>query len=265
MQLDNPEHPLDDDIRLGRRRFLLSTALASFTTYALLREARAVESIRGKRISPVTWIRRQEELAIGLREGSVSQRAWHEEVNRMATEVDISELMAEVRRGQSRVGTPFMRDPVKRSIRFVDANGQPMALSYAVAMFSFGPQSVITPHAHRFMASAHLVVEGRVRIRTFDRIADEAEGMRIRPTADHVGSVGSMAAMTTQKDNVHWFTPATPTAATFDVIVDALEAGQERYLIQPVDPVAGRMDADGTLVAPLLTFEESMRRYTAEM
>lgn len=71
--------------------------------------------------------------------------------------------------------------------------------------------------------------------------------------------------MTTEIDNIHWFTPATPTATTFDVIVDGLSIGEQPYVIQPVDPLHGHIEADGSIIAPLLTFEESMQRYDASM
>jgi hypothetical protein len=255
---------IPSDINLSRRRFLLATAITSFTTYALLQEARATGTMTGRRLSSKRWIDRQEELTHALRTGSISDRAWHEEVRRVGAEVDIAELMAEIRRRSSAANQPFMRDPVKRNIRFVDSNGLPAKLSYAAATFSFGPQNVITPHAHKFMASAHMVVEGKVRIRTFDRVGEEIGALRIRPTADHIADVGTVAAMTTEIDNVHWFTPATPTATTFDVIVDGLSAGEDRYLIQPVDPLNGHVEADGSILAPLLTFEESMLRYDSK-
>jgi hypothetical protein len=147
----------------------------------------------------------------------------------------------------------------------VDDAGAAVRLSYGTAMFSFDKNSVITPHAHKHMASAHMVIEGKVRIRTYDRIADEDGAILILPTADVVAQAGEAAAMTTDKDNVHWFAARSDRAMTFDVIVDGLDKGQERYVIQPLDPVGGNHLRDGTISAPLLTFEESAKRYTAAM
>jgi hypothetical protein len=108
-----------------------------------------------------------------------------------------------------------------------------------------------------------MVIEGKVRIRTFDRVGERDGAIIIRSTADHIGEVGAAAAMTTAKDNIHWFTPATSRAVTFDVIIDGLEPGEDRYLIQPIDPLRGHGQSDGTIVAPILSFQESMRRYSA--
>jgi hypothetical protein len=110
-----------------------------------------------------------------------------------------------------------------------------------------------------------MVIRGRVRIRTFDRIESRADALVIQPTSDHIGEVGSAAAMTSAKDNIHWFTPVTPSAMTFDVIVDGLDRGERDYVIQPVDPVGGEHRADGTIVAPFLSFEASMQKYSSHV
>ncbi|MFL5239622.1 MAG: hypothetical protein ACJ8EL_18900 [Rhizomicrobium sp.] len=45
-----------------------------------------------------------------------------------------------------------------------------MKVAYGAALFSFNRDTVITPHAHKHMASAHMVIEGKVRIRTLPSI-----------------------------------------------------------------------------------------------
>jgi hypothetical protein len=247
------------------RRLLISSVLLASPLYALVREARAAETVSDRRLSAKLWIDRQDELARGMRAGAISPLAWHDEVNRLASEVDVAQLLAEAGRSQTLAGEPFMRDPVKRSVHFLDDEGQPRRLNYAAATFSFGQENVITPHAHEHMASAHMVIRGKVRIRTFDRVESRADALVIRPTADHIGEVGSAAAMTSTKDNIHWFAPATPAAMTFDVIVDGLDKGEKDYVIQPVDPLGGDHRADGTIVAPILSFEASMQRYSAHV
>ena len=162
-------------------------------------------------------------------------------------------------------GRAFHARPDQADSRFVDDDGRPRMLGYAAAIFWFGADNVITPHAHKHMASAHLVVEGRLRIRTFDRLEDRADALIVRPTGDRVCEVGYAAAMTAERDNVHWFAPVTERAATLDVIIDGLDRAADRYVIQPIDPLGGEHRADGSIVAPLMNFEDSMRRYTARI
>jgi len=247
------------------RRTLLAMAMLSFPVYALAAEARAAGVIGDRRMTTKRWIDRQEELAHGLRSGSISLAAWREGVASVAREADVAQLWADVARASAKPGEAFMRDPVKRRVRFPGEDGRPRHLTYGVASFTFGPDSVITPHAHKHMASAHMVIDGRVRIRTFDRLADKGPSLLIRPTGDHIGEAGTAAAMTTERDNIHWFTPVTPHAVTLDVIIDGLDPRQDSYLIQPVDPLGGKVMRDGTILAPLMSFEASMKAYTAQM
>jgi hypothetical protein len=247
------------------RRDLILGALPGFCVFALLGEARAAVP-EDTRLSARRWVLRQDELARGLAAGGLSQAAWHDAVGALAGEVDVAALAAEIRRADIRpAGDPFGHDPRKRFVRFRDGQGAPVRVAYGAALFAFDADSVITPHAHKHMASAHMVIEGKVRIRTFDRVADADGGLVIRPTADLVAEPGHAAAMTSAKDNIHWFAPRAPKAMTFDVIVDGLDPGEDRYTIQPLDPLGGVRAANGDIRAPLLSFEESSKRYTASL
>ena len=248
------------------RRAAIASTLFSSAGYLLLREVRALAADLPARLGAKRWIARQDELARGLASGAVSQREWHNAVGTLATELDVAQLVAEIGRSKLRqAGAPFGHDPVKRFVAFVDGDGKPLRLSYGAALFSFGRDSVITPHAHKHMASAHMVVDGKVRIRTFDRVSDEEGWIVVRPTADKIATAGEAAAMTSATDNVHWFAPRSEKAMTFDVIIDSLDPGEPSYVIQPLDILAGQQRHDGTIRAQILTFEESSRRYTAAL
>lgn len=247
------------------RRDLILGALPAFAVLALLGEARGAVPADG-RLPARRWVLRQNELAQGLKSGSLSPVEWHDAVNGLARDVDVEALAAEFRRASLRnAGEPFGHDPRKRFVVFRDERGDPISVVYGAALFSFDADSVITPHGHKHMASAHMVIEGKVRIRTFDRVGDEPDALLIRPTSDIVAEPGHAAAMTTSKDNIHWFAPRSARAMTFDVIIDGLDPGEDRYTIQPVDPLGGERRADGIIRAPLLNFDESSRQYAAAL
>src|SRR5437868_11826255 len=234
------------------RRELLVGALPAFAIFALLKEA-AADVTASARAPAGRWIARQDELARGLAKMKITQVEWHDQVSALARDVDIGELAFEIRRARTRpAGDPFGHDPKKRFITFLDEDEKPLNLSYGAALFTFDKTNVITPHAHKHMASAHMVLDGKIRIRTFDRIADEEGAILILQTGDTVAEPGHAAAMTSEKDNVHWFAPRSPHAMTFDVIVDGLDPGQDRYTIQPLDPLGGTRLSDSTIRAPLL-------------
>lgn len=209
------------------------------------------------------WLALHGELARGLRSGALEQGQWHAGVNSLARDLDLEHLASELRRARVKdAGPPFGHDPQKRFVTVLNDEGRPQKLGYGLALFDFRPGSVITPHAHQHMVSAHLVIEGRVRVRTFDRIRDESDALLIQPALDLVAEPGYSAAMTSAKDNVHWFAPRTRRAMTLDVIIDGLDAGQAAYLIQPVDPLGGVRLHDGSIRAPLVSFERSMALYS---
>lgn len=246
---------------VNRRRFLTSSV--AFLVYASIAElARAKPNSR-----PLTarrWLSRQDELARALASGKLNPADWHREVNALSREVDLESLAHELRRARIKdAGPPFGHDPQKRFVTVLGDDGAPIKLGYGLALFDFGPESVITPHAHRYMASAHMVIEGRVRVRTFDRVKDEENALILRPTRDVVAEPGHAAAMTTSTDNVHWFVPRSKRAMTIDVIIDGLDTGKERYVIEPVDPLNGSQLSDGTIRAPIISFERSMELYHA--
>src|SRR5262249_22801513 len=138
-------------------------------------------------------------------------------------------------------------------------------LGFGAALFVFGRDSVITPHAHRHMVSAHLVVEGAFRVRCFDRLRDEDGAIVIRPRSDATVGLGDVSTMSSPRGNVHWFVPLSERAMTFDVVVSGLDRGAPPHVIEAVDPVRGERLPDGTIRTPILSFEESSRFYTREI
>lgn len=253
----------DADFLFTRREQLLAI-LPAFAAFALLGEARAQAPAR--RGSVRTWIDSQDEIARALTGGAMTGRQWAIEVERLGRSVDVAELMAEVGRARlTAAGAPFGNDPRKRFVRFLDADGKPRRLSYGVALFDFAPHNVITPHGHRHMVSAHMVVSGAFRVRNFDRLRDEGEAMVIRPTRDYVAQVGEVSTMCSERDNIHWFVPQNGPATSFDVIISGLDAGRPDHEIRAIDPVGGERLADGSIRAPIIGFAEASRRYPASV
>jgi len=238
---------------LQRRDFL-----GAFAAYALLAELSFAGASRRSR-SVRAWLDRQEALAEGLVAGSLEPEQWRHEVEALGREADVARLIAEALPSPS--SRPFPTHPARRLLHWRDGDGKPRSQRYAVALFEFDRTSVITPHAHRGMLSAHLVARGALRARTYDRVSTEPDALVLRPAADRRLETGETSSIGPGRENVHWFVPLTEGAATFDVLVTGLDPGGPDYQVQPVDPLGGTDLGDGTLRAPLLGFEESARRY----
>ena len=243
------------------RRSAMATGLAGFSLALLGCEVSASKPKR--RMAARDWIERQGELARALKGGQISPLQWMAEAERLAGEIEVAELMAEVDKAQvNQQALPPTNDPRKSSIRFLDADGNPRKLGYGAALFAFEPHNVITPHGHRHMVSSHLVVEGAFRVRNFDRLGDEDGAMIIRPTRDYVAGTGQLSAMTPDRDNIHWFVPSGGKAMTFDVIISGIDPGEADYEIEAIDPLGGAMREDGTIRAPKMAFEAASEKYT---
>ncbi len=244
---------------LDRRHLLF--ALAGLPAYSLLDTAQAA-GVRG--ISH--WVRRQDEIAQALARGEISGLAWAQEVEHLAASISVPEVLAALKNAQiADAGAPSYNDPKKSFVRFLDEDGKPAKLAYGAALFKFHRGNVITPHVHRHMVSAHMVIEGSFRIRNFDWIAEDGDGVILKPTRDYVAKPGEVSTMCTQRDNGHWFVPLSEGATTFDVVVSGLDAGAPDHEIRAIDPARAAKLGDGTIRASYLDFEESSRRYTSDV
>lgn len=250
-----------DAFGIGRRA-ALAGGIGALALALLGRELASAAPAR--RMAARDWIERQGELARALSRGDITPLVWMGEVEGLAREIDVAQLMAEVGRAQVTAhALPPTNDPRKSGIRFLDASGAPRKLGYGAALFTFAPHNVITPHGHRNMVSAHLVVEGQFRVRNFDRVGDEDGAMIIRPTRDYVAATGQISAMTGPRDNIHWFVPQGGPAMTFDVVISGLDPAVPEYEIAAIDPIGGDPRADGTIRAPVIAFEAASAKYTA--
>ncbi len=247
----------------GRRDLLLGALLAA-PAYLLPSVARQVGAVPDPAVR--RWIDRQQELALALSRGEIRPARWQSEIESLAASVDVPRFMAEIARADAKIakgGTPT--DPIKHTVSFCDETGARQRLRFAAALFTFHRGDVITPHAHRHMVSAHLVVEGAFRVRNFDRLRDEAGAIVVRPSGDRVIEVGTVSTMSAERDNVHWFVPRSERAITFDVVVSDLDTGAPSFVIEAIDPMGGEKQPDGAIRAPIVAFDEAARIYTPDV
>jgi hypothetical protein len=255
------------DAPLSRRGLMISS-LNFLGMYALLGEtsAMAADGYLNGSNGVRRWLDRYGELAHGLANGSLSQVAWQAGAEQLCHEVDVSQLLAEVK-GANLVldhGNSSL-DAAKRRVNFVGEDGKPVSLSYHVELATYAPGNVVPPHLHRNMVVIEMTLAGEQRARSYDLLSEvaglEGGAAIVRPSSDRILGPGDGKAITTTADNIHWFAPVTSTVSVLVLRFHDIGLGSIKSTIQPVDVVGGVALPDGTIRAPFLDFETAARKY----
>jgi hypothetical protein len=117
----------------------------------------------------------------------------------------------------------------------------------------------IIPHGHSNMASAHLILNGEMHLRHYEKIQQEEQNLIIKPSIDRIAKVGDSSSISDEKDNVHWFIANTETAFTFDVIM--LDLNDRSYDIHNLDIYESEDLKNGTLKVPILDVQTALKKY----
>lgn len=208
------------------------------------------------------WLQQIDELSRQLRASHIGSRDWQQHIDALDRATPLSEFLPLLQ--FDRALAALQRegaDPAKTFIRLREVDGSLHEAAFAAAYFVFRKGQVITPHGHRGMVSAHAIVAGRLRVRTFDRLDTLPDALLLRPNLDQGASAGFSAAISSDIGNVHWFVAETDSAATLDVIVQGIDANGSEFKIDLVDPLAAAKTKSGLLQAPLIDWTTSSRRY----
>ena len=209
------------------------------------------------------WLRDLLEAGHALRGGRLTAVDWQSRVEALFGGVDLAELLRLIDFDalRRRMALPVDRAAAEAAA-LPPVEGLPPPSHFATKVFGLQRGAAIVPHGHRNMVSLHLVLAGEVHLRHFDRVGDEPGHVLLRPTIDRQARTGDRSSISSQRDNVHWFVAASPTAYTFDVILDTLDPALGfPYRMDFVDPRGAEKAAGGLLRAPRLSFEDAIARY----
>jgi len=240
---------------------LAAPLLAAWRTGALAAVARSA-------LDP--WARQVVALNRGLAAGNVGLLNWQDRIAALNTSVpvgevvrylDIDKLTAHFAYPNKLAETADLHFP-----KTVWVGG--MERPWFLRVFAMREGGAIIPHAHNNMVSAHLVVRGNFRARTYDRVRDERDAIAIRPSFDRLISPGEIITMSDDRDNVHWLVAQRNRSMTFDIAV--LDISKTRRYAIPadkhsmiyIDPTP-KPDSDGLIRAPVISFEQSVKKFAA--
>jgi|GEM_PF-147493 len=239
--------------------------LQSLGTFALLKLIFKTDALAGA-VAPVAdrWLKGVHEMAGDLRARRITQVQWQQMVERLFARVELKELLRFVDFARVAEGMTIPeREAGTERVRLPALDWLPEERGWGMQIFALRKGAAVTPHGHHNMVSMHLVLQGEMRVRHFERIRDEPQHVVMRPSIDRVSAAGDSTTISDDRDNIHWLRALSETAFTLDVVVSRLnpDLGYAQRIVQ-VDPARGEKLGGGLVRARIIGHEESLAVYS---
>jgi hypothetical protein len=245
------------------RRSFNAQALTSLLSLSLL-ETLCRHDLFADEVRPnaIRWLADVNQLGHDLKGQKLEQLAWQKKVEELLVQVNLPDLLKLIDFDRLTSNVDFA-DRGERSLRFTfpKVEGVPTELSFGKQIFALKKGRSVIPHGHNNMATAFLILQGDLRGRHYDRVADEEKHMIIKPTVDRQFGPGECSTVSDYKDNVHWFQATTEPAFIFNLHVLDVKPGTTmptgRIYIDP----EGEKLAGGLTRARLIGYKEANQLY----
>ncbi|MEA1784884.1 hypothetical protein U1E44_02165 [Arenibacter sp. GZD96] len=243
------------------RREFTKGILATVTSFALMDSLFAFNAI-GKDIKPITdhWAIQLNEYCADLKTNSISTIQWQKKIEELYAKVELQDILKFIDFDNLIKGFDYPDLGVStKSVKLPKLNGLPERTVFVKKIFGMKKDRAIIPHGHSNMASAHLILNGEMHLRHYEKIHKEGQNLLIKPSIDRIAKVGDSSSISDEKDNVHWFIANTETAFTFDVII--LDLNDKNYDIHNLDIYESEDQKNGTLKVPILDVQTALKKY----
>ena len=214
------------------------------------------------------WVLAIGEVGQAVQAGRLSPGAWQDAMSGIYASlppeefirfIDMEQLLQQVRHPKERIGGIV-------EVPWPEVAGFPAGFRFGHKLFVYRQGSCTPPHVHNHLVSAHWVLQGQLRARTYDRLIDLEDAIRLRPTRDEVLRPGAIVTMSDEGENGHWFNGLSERSISFDIPISGVSPEKEyRHPAEGrnqifVDPTSAP-NSDGTIDAPIIRFEESLKRF----
>lgn len=254
--------------RFSRRALGLGAAhLAGW--YAVF-EAAQSSAAWARQIKPNVrrWAETLNEVSEAVRAGHIEPTEWQTSIERLHAAVPLEEIirLVDLDALLTRVRPPKNKLGAVEDVDWSGLTAGRPTVGIAHKVFVYRKGACTPPHAHNHLVSAHLVLKGQIRARTFNRLEELEHSLLLEPTTDRLVGPGETVSMSDERDNVHWFEGVSALSASFDVPVGGITPekpyrhraeGFGQLFVDPRVPAR----ADGRIEAPIITFTESVKRF----
>lgn len=248
---------------MNRRKFS-QELLTTLSSFALIESVLVYDTV-GNAIKPITkhWALQLNEYCRDLKKDAISPVEWQQLIKGLYQKVSLEELLKFIDFANLTKGFQYPDLGVQtKPVFFPKLTGLPEKTVFIKKVFGMKKGRAIIPHGHSNMASAHLVLQGEMHLRHYEKVQSEAKHLIIKPSIDRVAKRGDHSSISDEKDNIHWFIANSPAAFTFDVIV--LDLAGKPYDIHNLDIYKKQALSNGTLRVPLLDVDTALKKYGKE-
>lgn len=248
--------------KISRRDFTrkMFGTMCSMTLVMSLCEAQALKGS----VKPIAhkWVFEMERICQDLRGGKIGQTDWQDQIESLLTQVDLPDLLKAIDYNRLAKTTKFFDDhETAEDVTFDRVKKLPDELSFAPYFYAMKKDVSIVPHGHQNMTTMHMILKGEAHGWHFDRIADEAEHLIIKPTENKMLTVGAVSTISDERDNIHWFKAESEFVFMFNIGVYPLKTDAPTTGRDYIDPNRGEKLTDGSLRVPLISHDEAYKIY----
>jgi len=185
-------------MKLSRRTFTRNM-LGSLLTFSLVKSLDEVD-VLAYSVKPIVrkWLVDMEDVTRQLRRGQLKTIEWQGLIESLLSRVDLNDLLTAIDFDRLAKAAVFPEDHESaEELKFSRTKDLPKKLSFIPFFYAMKKGTAIVPHGHRNMTSMHMMLKGQAHGWQFERVADEAQYLTIRPTNDSVQETGAVTTSTT--------------------------------------------------------------------
>ena len=243
------------------RREFSKGILGAVTSFALMDTLFAFNGI-DKKTKPILehWAIQLNEFCSDLKTNTITTLQWQKQIEKLYNQIELKEILKFIDFDNLIKGFVYPDLGVStKPVKFPKLEELPEKTVFVKKIFGMKKDRAIMPHGHSNMASAHLILNGEMHLRQYEKVEQDGRNLIIKPTIDKIVKLGESSSISDEKDNVHWFIANTETAFTFDVIM--LDLNNKSYDIHNLDIYESEDLKNGTLKAPILDVETALKKY----